>query len=162
MLILAQKFKAVLAVVAHFSPRYQHGAPFDIFFSADLKHAEALKKDLSLNQDIAIYAYGEVAAYSAQRKLFNNSVNATKDFPFKNIKRYALADPDIAPYGKSAEALPDVLNALDHAQQIRANNVAHAFQYAASNMVDCAFVSYAQIKQFRHEQNSKGVILPLC
>jgi molybdate transport system substrate-binding protein len=83
-----------------------HGAPYEIFMSADLKYPDALYKNgLALNQPI-VYAEGGVVFLSVKERDFSSKFELLKD---DKIKKIAIANPKLAPYGKATvEAMKSV------------------------------------------------------
>ena len=74
----------------------EHGAPFDIFLSANMKYPNYLyKKHLAVNEP-KIYAYGGLVIWSMNKKIDNLKLTD------KNIKKIAIPNPKNAPYGIQA------------------------------------------------------------
>ena len=80
-----------------------HGAPYDIFISANMKYPFAIyDKGLSEIKP-KIYAYGSLAILSSKKRDLSKGIMLLDD---NKIKRIAVANPKTAPYGKATfEAL---------------------------------------------------------
>lgn len=78
----------------------EHGAPFDVFFSANKSYVDGLaSKGLVLKDTVEIYARGRIVL--ATRKGSGVTLKDIKDLPGGSF-RIAIANPDHAPYGMAA------------------------------------------------------------
>lgn len=83
-----------------------HGAPFDIFMSANMKFPYAVFEKNKTKTKPEIYAYGSLALLSSKKRDFTQGIFLLDD---KKIDRIAVANPKTAPYGiASFEALKNV------------------------------------------------------
>src|SRR5207245_6266422 len=83
----------------------QNGAPFDIFFSADLDYPQQLI-DAGLAEPSSFYRYavGRLVLWvpaSSSLDLEHRGMNALLD---PSVKKIAIANPQHAPYGRAAVA----------------------------------------------------------
>ena len=111
-----------------------HGAPFDIFFSAD-KNAPFLleKNEQGVNGQQFCYALGALSLVGSD--------NPAQDLANPKLS-LAIANPKTAPYGRAAV---DVIqrrefNAASSRKLVRANNAIQAYQHWHSSSVDLALV----------------------
>ncbi|MBI5642119.1 MAG: molybdate ABC transporter substrate-binding protein [Deltaproteobacteria bacterium] len=83
----------------------ESGAPFDVFFAADLRYIDGLKKALVVMPDsVTLYAEGRIVL--AVREASSTGITGLKDLLKPGVKRIAIANPAHAPYGRAAmEAL---------------------------------------------------------
>ncbi|WP_440874596.1 molybdate ABC transporter substrate-binding protein [Thalassotalea sp. PLHSN55] len=119
-----------------------HGAPFDVFLSADEKRAQQLELDqLIVSNSRATYAIGELALFSNTHKLL--SLAQLKNYQ----KKVAIANPAIAPYGKAAkEALISLGLWNDYKKQLVTGiNINQTFQQVRSKAVELGVVAYSQL-----------------
>ena len=83
-----------------FLTQIRQGAPFDLFFSADITLAQMLVKEGLAVGPARPQAVGRIVLWSAR-------MDATKltldDLPDPQITHIAIANPKLAPYGKRAE-----------------------------------------------------------
>lgn len=80
-----------------------HGAPYDIFMSANMKFPFAIYDKKKSSTKPKIYAYGSLAILSLKKRDFSKGIILLGD---KSIKRIAIANPKTAPYGDASfEAL---------------------------------------------------------
>ena len=116
-----------------------HGAPYDIFLSADEDRPNRLYQE-GLAEEPFIYAIGKVVLWSA-KKDFCKTGDWREALRRESVKKIALANPDIAPYGMAAmRAMKDTQSreALQ-GKLVIAQDIAQAFQYASSEAVDAGF-----------------------
>lgn len=123
-----------------------HGAPFDIFLSADAERPRRLEKEgKTVVGSRFAYALGKLALWSADPALQGRDcLAALKAGDFQTL---AIANPRTAPYGVAAE---QVLAALGLTELVRerlliGENIAQTLQYAASGGATLAFVAEAQL-----------------
>ncbi len=83
----------------------RQGAPFDIFFAADVKYMDGLKKDgLVIPDTVELYAQGRIVL--AINKSSGIQAADLADLRKPEIRHIAIANPAHAPYGRAAmEAL---------------------------------------------------------
>jgi molybdate transport system substrate-binding protein len=83
----------------------RHGAPFDVFLSADIDYARALHEaGLTTAAPPIVYAVGRLAAWSTDDALGRLPLELLVRDP--RVRRFAIANPEHAPYGRRAmEAL---------------------------------------------------------
>lgn len=119
----------------------KHGAPFDIFISADSVRPELLEQqDLILINSRKTYAIGQLALLSMNNKAQLSDLA-------KSPKYFAIANPDIAPYGKAAK---QTLQHLDLWQQyqnslITGVNINQTFAQIRSKAVSSGLVANSQL-----------------
>jgi molybdate transport system substrate-binding protein len=134
----------------------KHGAPFDLFLSADSERPKQLDQaGLILSKSRKTYAIGQLALYSSNMtSLAQLSLNKLKRPP----KRFAIANPDIAPYGKAAK------EALEHLglwktyspHLIKGINIGQTFMQLRSQSVADGIVAQSQLVL----NNLSGVLIP--
>lgn len=135
---------AEVAVVFGSSGKLQtqirEGAPFDIFFSADVAYAQALKRDGFAATDPAPYAVGRLAIWSGTHDAAKLRLQDLADPKFKKI---AIANPAHAPYGKRAEEALRAAGVWDTVKDrlVLGENIAQAAQFAQTGAADVALIA---------------------
>lgn len=129
-----------------------NGAPFDLFLSADTLFPEKLKAAGKIRGEIHVYAYGKVALWSRKRDV-SAGLAVLKD---SSIKKIAIANPQLAPYGKNTVA---ALRKAGYYEKIEkkivwAENINQSAQFAASGNADIAFIALSNA--MRKEMRSSG------
>ena len=127
-----------------------NGAPFDIFFSADTERARLLEQEGKVDSGTRFtYALGKLVLWSP----IDNYVDLQgKVLNKKDFRYLAIANPKLAPYGKSAE---EVLKSLKiwanlKGRLVRGENIAQTFQFVSSGNAKLGFVAYSQIRTPDH------------
>lgn len=79
----------------------QQGAPYDMYFSADVSYPqELIKTGFSASSEVKPYALGRIVLWSASQ---DASKMTLEDLTDPKITHVAIANPAHAPYGKRAE-----------------------------------------------------------
>ena len=123
-----------------------HGAPYDIFLSADAIRPEQLvQQQLTVKNTLTPYAIGQLSFYAPKQPqlTFDDFLANSTQF-----KRIAIANPDYAPYGQAAKQL---LQNSQHWKAVEKKliigiNVGQTFQQTHSQAVDAGFVATSQLR----------------
>ncbi len=83
-----------------FRTQIEQGAPYDLYFSADIDFARALVKAGLAATDVKPYAVGRIVLWSVTQDATKMTLAALTD---PAITRIAIANPKHAPYGARAE-----------------------------------------------------------
>jgi len=98
------KVNITLGSSGKLSAQITHGAPYDLFLSANMKYPNDLYKNNYASTIPKVYAKGSLAYFSSKKLDFTKSLNELLED--ENIKQIAIANPKTAPYGiASFEAL---------------------------------------------------------
>lgn len=136
----------------------KYGAPFDVFLSADSSRPIQLDQSgHALPGSRATYAVGRLAFYSNTIATTSIDTLATQLLN-KPRTRLAIANPDVAPYGKAAkEALQHMqLWESYQSQFITGINISQTFTQLRSKSINQGFIAYSQLKA----NNLTGVLIP--
>ena len=122
-----------------------NGAPFDVFFSADVERARLLEQKGKVVAGTRFtYALGKLVLWSS----IDNYVDSKGEVLNKKDFRYlAIANPKLAPYGKSAEEALRALQLLNNlkGRLVQGENIAQTYQFISSGNAKLGFVAYSQI-----------------
>jgi molybdenum ABC transporter molybdate-binding protein len=128
------------------------GAPFDVFLAADQQRPRRLEEsDRIVPGSRATYAVGELVL--ATKKGSGELTNATQRLRTGDYFRLAMANPQLAPYGRAAREVLTSLDALDSAQgkMVLGENVGQVFAMLSTGNVELAFVARAQLIEAANE-----------
>ena len=128
----------------HYS-QIMNGAPFDVFFSADIERARLLEQEGRVLAGTRFtYALGRLILWSS----IDNYVDSEGDvLNKKDFRHLAIANPKLAPYGKSAEEALRSLKLWTNLKErlVWGENIAQTFQFISSGNAKLGFVAYSQI-----------------
>ncbi|MEM1443112.1 MAG: molybdate ABC transporter substrate-binding protein [Verrucomicrobiota bacterium] len=130
----------------------QQGAPFDVFLSADQKApALLLAKDHAVRETQITYAIGRLALFSRSPDFVDIS-RGFKESP--TVQHLAIANPDLAPYGRAARETLQALNQWDHFENrlVRGESISQAWHFVESGNADVGFVAVSQLSETQREQ----------
>ncbi len=122
-----------------------NGAPFDLFFSADIGYTELLKSHKQVSSEIYPYARGHLILWC---RSVNPEIREMQTLLDPSITRIAIANPQHAPYGRRAVECLEYFGLMDVAKPklVYGQNVAQAAQFALSGAADAAIVALSVIR----------------
>lgn len=130
--------QAVYGSSGKLSAQIQHGAPFDIFISADTDYPKNLYKAGYAANAPRIYAYGKLVLWTLHDWVLDPRLSTLAD---PRVARIALPNPQLAPYGREALraiAAANFKQKLD-AKFVYGESIGQAAQYIATGAVDLGF-----------------------
>jgi molybdate transport system substrate-binding protein len=140
------KVKLSFGASGALTQQIQNGAPFDLFFSADMDYPHQLiaagdAEGASLFQ----YAVGRLVLWvpaDSPLDLQRLGMNAVLD---PSVKKIAIANPQHAPYGRAAVAALKHAGVYDRVADrlVQGENVAQAAQFVESGNAQAGFVALA-------------------
>ncbi|MCH1931113.1 molybdate ABC transporter substrate-binding protein [Shewanella sp. A25] len=150
------KLKISYGSSGNFVAQIQHGAPFEMFLSADERYIRELNKAGVIQGEGDLYAVGRLALVAPKGSPL------TLDTELKGVKalvdagkldRFVIANPEHAPYGERAKEALVQLGLWDALQPklILGENVSQAAQFAVSGSTQGGIValSLAMAPQFK-------------
>ena len=124
-----------------------NGAPYDLFFAADAARPQKLEsRGLALPGRRYTYAIGRLALWDPEGE---TSETVQARIMSGDYRRLAMANPELAPYGRAAKQALLALGLWRGASSrvVTGENVAQAYQFAASGNADLGFVARAQLER---------------
>jgi molybdate transport system substrate-binding protein len=109
----------------------QQGAPYDLYFSADIAYPRELTKNGFAASEVTLYAIGRIVLWSASRDATQMTLVSLAD---PKIARVAIANPKHAPYGKRAEEALRASGLWDKVEPklVYGENITQAAQFVQS------------------------------
>jgi molybdate transport system substrate-binding protein len=123
-----------------------HGAPFDVFLSADQsKPAALVAKGLAVADSQFSYALGRLVLWSTNPSLIDNSPTILSS---GNFRMLAIANPLLAPYGEAAVEVLQRLACYERlgTKMVKGENIAQTFQFVATGSADLGLVALSQLR----------------
>lgn len=93
------KVRVTLGSSGKLTAQIKHGAPYQLFLSANMKYPQALYKEKIAITEPKVYALGSLAILSNKKRDLSNGVYVLQS---KEISKIAIANPKTAPYGIAA------------------------------------------------------------
>ncbi len=131
------------------------GAPFAVFLSADAERPELLENDgIAVANSRFVYAIGALVLWTRGQE------NPTAEWLRDETHRIAIANPEIAPYGRAATEVLARLGVLPAGAKrvVTGNSVAQTMHFAVTGAVDGALVARAQALQLRAPASEMWVV----
>lgn len=160
-----QKVALTFGSSGNFFQQLSRGAPFQLFMSADEDYVIGLAKAGKTEGKGVIYAIGRLAAVASNGsplRLDANLEGLRAALKRGEITRFAIANPEHAPYGERAkEALRHVgLWEPLNGKLIVGDNVAQAAQFATAGGAQGGIVSYSLVLDPGFAKRARYVLLP--
>ena len=118
----------------------RHGAPFDVFVSANMQYPNALEKEGLTIGSPQIFAYGTLILWSLDKIDLKEGITVLSN---SSVERFVIANPEIAPYGIAAmEALENSnLMHLLQSKMVMGESIGQVNQYISSGAVQVGLTS---------------------
>ncbi|HET6256923.1 MAG TPA: molybdate ABC transporter substrate-binding protein [Puia sp.] len=132
--------RVVYGSSGNFFQQIGNGAPFDMFFSADIDYPKQLKAKNLTASDIHLYGIGQLVLWS---KTLDPNLDKMNTLLLPSVKKIAIANPAHAPYGgRAAEAL-QYYRLYDRIKDklVMGENIAQTAQYAQSGAADVGIIA---------------------
>lgn len=129
-----------------------YGAPYDLYLSADEKHPDLLIKDGRASAEHAyVYALGKLVFLSnvADKGSCQGLLSST------GLKRLAIANPKVAPYGMAATQVLEKLDLWQGLQKhlVLGENIAQTMQFISTKNADAGFVAQSMVDMAMRNTN---------
>ena len=128
----------------NFFAQIKQGAPFDILFSADTTYPARLEEEgLTVKGERKIYAMGSIVLWIPK----NSSLNPRKGLHLvldPKVKKLAIANQRLAPYGMAAEESLRYYGLWDKVQDklVFGENISQTAQFVQAGAADVGIIAY--------------------
>jgi molybdate transport system substrate-binding protein len=159
----------------NFYAQIQNGAPFDLYFSADIGYPKKLiDEELAVPNSLYQYATGRIVLWVPK----GSSVDVAKGMDAlldPAIKKIAIANPKHAPYGRAAVSAMEHFKIYDRVKDkfVLGENISQTVQFAQSGAADIGIIalslalaptvqplgSYWLIPQEAHQSIEQGAVI---
>lgn len=125
-----------------FHTQIQQGAPYDLYFSADIAFPRALAKKGFAASGVKPYALGRIVLWSASLDATQMTLASLTD---PKITRIAIANPKHAPYGKRAEEALRSAGLWESVapKLVYGENIAHTAQFVQTGNAQVGVIALA-------------------
>lgn len=168
----ADQVETIYGSSGKFHTQIQQGAPYDLYFSADIAYPRALEAEGFSAFEVQPYAVGRIVLWSPSRDASKMTLNDLAD---PTLQRITIANPMHAPYGKRAEEALKATGMWGKIQSklVYGENVAQAAQFVQSGNAQVGIIalslvlspelskqgSYALIPDKLHQPLEQGFII---
>ena len=123
-----------------FHTQIQQGAPFDLYFSADIALPRTLATEGLAASSVKPYAIGRIVLWSASRDAAKMTL---ADLADPSLKKIAIANPKHAPYGKRAEEALRATGLWEKVEPrlVYGENIAQTALYAQTGNADIGIIA---------------------
>ena len=135
--------KLTLGSSGNFYAQIQNGAPFDLYFSADIGYPRKLEEaGLVVPGSLYPYAVGRIVLWTGHGSHLDLS-KGLEILRNPTVKKIAIANPKHAPYGRAAVAAMDYFNVYDQVKDrlILGENISQAAQFIESGACDAGIIA---------------------
>jgi molybdate transport system substrate-binding protein len=118
----------------------QQGAPYDLFFSADIAFPRELAKTGFAASEVVPYAIGRIVLWSASQDATKMTLASLADLKITHV---AIANPKHAPYGKRAEEALKASGLWEKVETklIYGENITQAAQFVQSSNAEVGILA---------------------
>jgi molybdate transport system substrate-binding protein len=168
----ADQIETIYGSSGKFQTQIRQGAPFDLYFSADIAYPRALREEGFAASEVQPYAVGRIALWNPSRDAGRMTL---ADLADPTIQKIAIANPKHAPYGKRAEEALKAAGVWEKVQAklVYGENVAQAAQFVQTGNAQAGIIalslalspelakrgSYALIPDKLHQPLEQGFIV---
>lgn len=135
--------RLTLGSSGNFFAQIQNGAPFDLYFSADISYPKKLEEaGLVVPGSFYPYAIGRIVLWAGK----DSHLDLSKGLEILRepaIKKIAIANPKHAPYGRAAVAAMEYFKVYDQVKDklIFGENISQAAQFIESGACDIGIIA---------------------
>ena len=168
----ADRVETIYGSSGKFQAQIRQGAPFDLYFSADIAYPRKLKEEGFAASEVQPYAMGRIVLWSPSRDAGRMTLAGLAD---SAIQKIAIANPKHAPYGKRAEEALKAAGVWEKVQAklVYGENVAQAAQFVQTGNAQAGIIAlslalspelakhgcYALISDKLHQPLEQGFIV---
>lgn len=128
----------------------RHGAPFDVFLSADLDYPRQLvAAGAGDAASLRTFATGRLVVWTSRAELDLTDLAAL--VRSDAVRKIALAQPKVAPYGRAAQAALETLGVWREAQPklVVGESISQTAQFVETGNADIGFVALSIVRSSR-------------
>lgn len=138
-----RKVRVIYGSSGNFFAQLKNGAPFDLFFSADIDYPKRLEASgLAEAGSLYPYANGKIVLWARHESKLDLS-RGLQTLVDSSVRKIAIANPEHAPYGRAAVAALKHENLYDKvsAKFVLGENISQAASFVVSGSADAGIVA---------------------
>lgn len=139
----------------------KHGAPYDVFLSADLDYPRALiAANAAVADSLRIFAIGRLVLWTTTSRVELSSIAGAVSSPA--VTNLAIANVETAPYGRAAHEVLTHLDLWDVLQSkiVLGENVSQTAQYVETGNAQIGFVALSLLLSPQLKERGRWIEVP--
>ena len=146
----------------NFLTQIENGAPFDVFFSADIVYPKKLESEgLAAPGSTYLYAVGKIVLWTRD----DSHLDAKREFAVlqdPGVKKIAIANPEHAPYGRAAEQSLRKMGIYDAVKDrlVLGENISQAAQFVESGNAQVGILALSLARSPGMKEKGQYWIIP--
>lgn len=136
--------KLSLGSSGNFYSQISNGAPFDLFFSADIEYPRKLDEaGLAVPGTLFMYALGRIVLWAPKGSPIDVEGLKIKALLHSSIQKVAIANPEHAPYGRAAVVALKHFGLYEQFKEklVFGENISQTAQFVQSGAADIGFIA---------------------
>ena len=136
--------KLSLGSSGNFYAQLSNGAPFDLFFSADIAYPKKLEEaGLAEQGTLYMYAVGRIVVWVPKGSPIDVGTLGIKALLHPAVKKIAIANPKHAPYGRAAVAAMEHFKVYDVVKDkfVLGENISQTAQFVQTGGADIGIIA---------------------
>ncbi len=136
--------KLSLGSSGNFFAQLSNGAPFDLFFSADIGYPKRLEEaGLAEPGTLYMYAVGRIVVWVPKGSPIDVGTLGIKALQHPSVKKVAIANPKHAPYGRAAVAAMEHYKVYDAVKDklVLGENISQTSQFVQTGGADIGIIA---------------------
>jgi len=136
--------KLSLGSSGNFFAQLSNGAPFDLFFSADIGYPRKLEEaGLAVPGTLYMYAVGRIVVWIPKGSPIDVAELGIKALQHPSVKKVAIANPKHAPYGRAAVAAMEHYKVHDTVKDklVLGENISQTAQFIQTGGADIGIIA---------------------
>ena len=132
----------------NFFAQISHGAPYDVFLSADVRYPrELVAAGAAHGPSLTLYAIGRIVVWTSRQDLDLANPDPSTLLRRADVRRFAIANPLHAPYGRAAQEALGKAGAWKMAQPklVLGENIAQTAQFIQTGHADAGIVALSLV-----------------
>jgi molybdate transport system substrate-binding protein len=146
----------------NFLTQIENGAPFDVFFSADISYPKKLETEgLATPGSTALYAVGKIVLWTRNDSKLDltKGLAALRD---SSVRKISIANPAHAPYGRAAEEALRSAGVYEAVKDrlVLGENISQAAQFIQSGNADAGILALSLAASPTMKDDGRYEIIP--
>lgn len=143
---MGAKVDVTVGSSGNFFAQIQSGAPFDLFFSADMDYPKKLEASgFAEPGTLYEYAFGAIVIWTPANSPLDVATDKWNALLDARVRKIAIANPSLAPYGRAAVAALQKAGIYEQVKSklVFGENISQAAQFVQSGNAQAGIIAHA-------------------